>query len=39
MAVGFWDTTRAVMNIPYSTEVKVLGIQIANATAQSAVSS
>jgi hypothetical protein len=27
------------MNIPYSTEVKVLGIQIANTTAQSAVSS
>jgi hypothetical protein len=39
MAVGTWDTTRTVMNIHYSTEVKVLGIQIANTTAQSAVSS
>ena len=39
MTVGSWDTTRTVMNIPYSTEVKILGIQIANATAQSAVSS
>jgi hypothetical protein len=39
MAVGSWDKTRTVMNIPYSTEVKVLGIQIANTTAQSAVSS
>jgi hypothetical protein len=39
MAVGSWDTTRTVMNIPYSTEVKVLSIQIANTTAQSAVSS
>jgi hypothetical protein len=39
MAVGFWNTTRTVMNIPSSTEVKVLGIQIANKTAQSAVSS
>jgi hypothetical protein len=37
MAVGSWDTTRTVMNIPYSTEVKVLGIQKANTTAQSAV--
>jgi hypothetical protein len=39
LAVGSWDTTRTVMNIPYSTEVKVLTIQIANTTAQSAVSS
>jgi hypothetical protein len=39
MAVGSWDTMRTVMNIPYRTEVKVLGIQIANTTAQSAVSS
>ena len=39
MAVGSWDTTSTVMNIPYSTEVKVLGIQIANTTVQSAVSS
>jgi hypothetical protein len=39
MAVGSWDTTRTVMNITYSTEVKVLGIQVANTTAQSAVSS
>jgi len=39
MAVGSWDMTRTVTNIPYSTEVKVLGIQIANMTAQSAVSS
>ena len=39
MAVGSWVTTRTVTNIPYSTEVKVLGIQIANTTAQSAVSS
>jgi len=38
MAVGSWDT-RTVTNIPYSTEVKVLGIQIANMTAQSVVSS
>jgi hypothetical protein len=37
MAVGSWDITRIVMNIPYSTEVKVLGIQIAKTTAQSAV--
>jgi hypothetical protein len=33
-AVGSWDTMRTVMNIPYSTEVKVLGIQMANTTAQ-----
>ena len=39
MALGSWDTTRTVLNILYSTEVKVLAIQIANTTAQSAVSS
>jgi hypothetical protein len=30
MAAVSWDTTRTVMNISYRTEVKVLGIQIAN---------
>ena len=39
MALGSWNTTRTVINIHYSTEVKILGIQIANTTAQSAVSS
>jgi hypothetical protein len=39
MAVGSWDIPRTVMNIPYSTEVKVLGIQIAKMTVQSAVAS
>jgi hypothetical protein len=39
MAVGSWNTTRTVLNITYSTEVKVLDIQIANTTAQLAVSS
>jgi len=39
MAVGTWDTKSTVMNIPYTTEVKILGIQIANKTEQSAVSS
>ena len=38
LAVGSWDTTRRVINIPYSTEIKVLGIHMANMT-QSAISS
>jgi hypothetical protein len=37
MAMGSWDMTRNVMNIPYSKEVKVLGVQIEKTTAQSAI--
>jgi len=39
LAVGTWDTSRRVMDIPYSNEIKVLGIHFANTTAQSAMSS
>jgi len=39
LAVGTWDTTRRVMDIPYNNEIKVLGIHLANTMAQSAMSS
>jgi len=39
LAVGTWDTTRRVMDIPYSNEIKVLEIHLSNTTAQSAMSS
>jgi hypothetical protein len=39
MAVGAWDITRTVMNILYSTKVKVLCIQMVKTTTQSAVAS
>jgi hypothetical protein len=29
LAVGTWDTTRKVLDIPYSNEIKVLGIHLA----------
>jgi hypothetical protein len=39
LAVGAWDTTRSVLYIPYSAEIKILGLRMANTTAQSAMSS
>jgi hypothetical protein len=39
LAVGTWDTTRSVLNIPYSAEINILGLRMANTTAQSAMSS
>jgi hypothetical protein len=39
IAVGSWDMTITVMNIPFSKEVRVLGVQITKTTAQSAVAS
>jgi hypothetical protein len=39
MALGYWDRTRTVMNVPYSKEVRVLGVQLAKTTVQSAVAS
>jgi hypothetical protein len=37
MTVSSWNMTTTVINIPYSTEFRVLGIQIGKTTAQSAV--
>ena len=39
LAVGTWDTTRCVLDIPYSTEIKVLSFRMTNTTAQPGVSS
>jgi hypothetical protein len=39
LAVGTWDTTRTELNISYRPEIKILGLRMANTTAQSAISS
>jgi hypothetical protein len=39
LAVGTWNTTRSVLDIPYSAEIKILGLRMANTTAQLAISS
>ena len=39
LGVGAWDTTKRVLKIPYSAEIKILGLRMANTTAQSARSS
>jgi hypothetical protein len=39
LAVGTWDTRRSVMNIPYSSEIKILGLRMPNTKAQSVMSS
>ena len=36
MAVGPWDTSINVLNIPYYTEMKILGIQLTSTLHQSA---
>jgi hypothetical protein len=38
LAVGMWYTM-IVLNIPYSAETKILGLRVANTTAQSTISS
>jgi hypothetical protein len=39
IAVGTWDTTRRVLDIQYSAEIKVLGFRMTKAIAQSGISS
>jgi exonuclease III len=36
LAVGTWDTTNEILGIPYSDQIKILGIQMRNTVQQSA---
>jgi hypothetical protein len=36
MAIGTWDTNTNIMNVPYYTDIKILGFHMANTVKQSA---
>jgi len=39
MALGSWDTSYAIMGIPYHTELRILGIQMATTIHQPTINS
>ena len=39
LAVGTWDTAYDIMGIPYSEEIKILGVKMRNTVKQSALAS